>query len=79
VLVVRVKNRVYNDDGRLVSHAEYAVVDGDRQLARLVLNRRAWVAVEASDGNGFGKPVSPMNLTLFRDVRKWALEKWGGK
>lgn len=76
--VMRVKNRVYNE-GRLVSHAEYAVVDGEHVLARLVFNRRSWVAVECGSSIGFGKPVSPMNLVLLRDVKRWALEKWNMK
>ena len=77
--VVRLKNRVYGDDGRLVSHAEYGLIDLSGQrgvIARLVFNRSSWIAVQASAGKGFGKPVSPMNLTLLRDVKKWALQKW---
>ena len=75
--VVRLKNRVYSNDGRLVSHAEYAVIDlkGKRGVvARLLFNRNSWVAVQA--GNGFGKPVSPMNLVLLREVKEWALTNW---
>ena len=77
--IVRVRNRVYNDAGRLVSHSEYAVVDGDRVLARLLLNRRSWVAIMSGKGNSFGKPVSPVNMVRLRDVKSWALTRWGLK
>jgi len=76
VHIVRVRNRVYNNAGRLVSHSEYAVVDGDRVLARLLLNRRSWVAIVPGKRNSFGKPVSPVNLVRLRDVKSWALTRW---
>lgn len=75
--VVRAKRRVYTGS-RLVSHAEYAVVDGDSVLVYLIFNRSAWVAVERSSPTSFGKPISPINLKRLRDVKKWALEKGVG-
>jgi hypothetical protein len=76
VRFVRLKCRVYSDSGRLLNHAEYALIGEHQVLARLVFNRGAWVALECRTDDGFGKPVSPINLTLLRDVKKWALEKW---
>lgn len=76
VRVTRVRNRVYAGS-RIKSHAEYAVVDGTQTLAHLIFNRHAWIAVQRSTPNSFGNAISPMNLTYFADVKKWAIEKWG--
>ncbi len=71
----RLKNRVYSDE-RLRTHAEYGVVDGDRLLARIVRNGGKWIALQVSSENQFGRPVSPINYILLRDVKEWALEKF---
>ena len=76
VKVVRVRARVYKDR-RIVSHAEYAIIDGDRTLVYLIFNRNAWVAVQRTTPTSFGNPISPINLCRLRDVKNWALEKWG--
>jgi hypothetical protein len=73
--ITRVKNRVY-DGRRIKSHAEYAVTDGEQVFAHLIFNRHAWIVVQRSEPNSFGKAISPMNLTYFADVKKWAIEKW---
>jgi hypothetical protein len=75
VKVVRVKNRVY-DNGRLASHAEYAIVSGEQPIAHIVFNRRAWIVVQRSNEQSFGKAISPINLKLLRDVKQWAIAKW---
>jgi hypothetical protein len=75
VKVIRVKNRVY-DSGRLTSHAEYAIVFGEQPIAHIVFNRGAWIVVQRSNGQSFGKAISPINLKLLRDLKQWALEKW---
>ena len=76
--LARLKNRVYDDEGRIKSHSEYAIVEGQRVFAYLILNRGGWIAVQRSSATSFGKAVSPINLILLRDVKRWALERWNG-
>jgi hypothetical protein len=89
--LTRIKNRVYetaskrdDDTGEEYEHrhvksqAEYAVINGQKVLARLKLNNGQWVAVERGDDRKFGLVVSPLNIRGWRDLRRWALKKWGG-
>jgi hypothetical protein len=77
----RLKNRAYRDHAMLdrrvvVTHAEYGLVDGDRLLARIIRNGNKWIALQVSEANQFGRPVSPINYVLLRDVKEWALERF---
>ena len=75
----RLKNRVYHDgEGALQvrSHAEYGIIDGANLVARIVRNGSKWIALQITEDNQFGKPVSPMNYVLLRDVKEWALERF---
>jgi predicted type IV restriction endonuclease len=92
VRLIRTKQRVYEFDPErtawsrkdgahipvrsVKAHAEYAVVEGANIFARIVFNRGAWIVVERSDEKSFGKPVSPLNLKLLRDVKEWAIERY---
>jgi len=79
VKFARLKNRVYHDgEGtlQLRSHAEYGILDGATVLARIVRNGSKWIALQITEDNKFGKPVSPMNYVLLRDVKEWALERF---
>lgn len=74
------------------SHAEYGILkkrepeagsqgpekqDGEYEIvARIVRNGSKWIALQITDGNKFGKPVSPMNYVLLRDVKEWVLERF---
>jgi hypothetical protein len=73
--VSRVKNRVYND-GRVVAHAEYAVIVNGESVARITRNCGSWFCCERRDDQRFGLPVSPMNLKSFRAVKHWASERF---
>jgi hypothetical protein len=88
--LTRIKNRCYatryrvdDETGeryeirRVRSHAEYAVVTGQKVHARLKRNNGHWVAVERGDDKKFGMVVSPLNIRSWRQVREWALERWG--
>lgn len=77
--VCRVRNRVYENGSRsrVKVHAEYGVIDGQQVVARIKRNGNSWVAFERSDEQRLGLPVSPMNLRLLRDLKSWALERWG--
>ena len=78
----RLTDRVYFNDGsdgtprRVKSHAEYGLVDADRLLARIIRNGKKWIALQVTEQNAFGKPVSPINYVLLRDVKEWALHRW---
>jgi len=77
VKFARLKNRVYVENGetrRVRTHAEYGVSDGAELLARIVFTGSKWVALQVSPDNQFGKPVSPINYILLRDVKEWTLE-----
>lgn len=74
--VTRVKNRVY-EGRRIKSHSEYAVTNDEQIFAYLIFNRGAWIAVQRSTPHSFGDAISPMNLTYFADVKRWAIQKWG--
>ncbi len=77
--IARLKNRVYHDgEGPLQvsSHAEYGILDGTTVRARIVRNGSKWIALQITEDNKFGKPVSPMNYVLLRDVKEWALERF---
>jgi len=89
--IIRIKNRAYKpgyyvddetgervDVPRRIADAEYAVITGHQIHARLKCNSGKWVAVERGDDTTFGLVVSPLNLTKWRALRKWALRKWGG-
>ena len=78
----RLHDRVYFNDGsdgtprRVKTHAEYGLLDGDRLLARIIRNGKKWIALQVSEDNQFGRPVSPINYVLLRDVKEWALKRW---
>jgi hypothetical protein len=75
----RIKNRKYFETGEtrsLVEHAEYGVIAKRETLARIVFNRGKWIALELGNGNRFGRPVSPLNITRLRDVKRWAIERY---
>ena len=71
----RLKQRAY-DDGRLRTHAKYGVIHRGAVVARIIRNGRKWIALQISEDNDFGKPVSPMNYVLLRDVKEWALQRF---
>jgi hypothetical protein len=48
-----------------------------RTCAHIIFRGDAWIVVQRSTPNSFGDAVSPMNLTYFVDVKKWAIEKFG--
>jgi len=81
---VRTKRRVYPSEAHkqrrsgATSPAEYAVVRGKETLARIVRNGSKWIALQVSAENQFGKPVSPLNYVLLREVKEWVIEKYGG-
>jgi hypothetical protein len=82
VKLVRTKSRVYPSEAHrkkrthVASHAEYAVVDGDRTLVSIIFIGRKWIAVQGRGGNKFGLPVSPVNVTRLRDVEAWAIKRF---
>jgi len=89
--VSRIKTRIYEqcyrvDEAtgekleyrRVVQHAEYAVIAGERIYARLKRNNGHWVVVTRADDKKFGLPISPVNVRSFQEAKNWALRKWGG-
>lgn len=73
--ISRVRNRVYQGDSRRVKrNAEYAIVVEDETVAHLI-KVNGWIVVEGHTDSKFGLPVSPLNLRLIRELRKWAAER----
>lgn len=86
--ITKIKERVYEtvyrveetgesrDVRRVRRHAEYAIIDGVKVKGVMRRNNNKWVVFACDDEKRFGLAISPVNLTSWRDVRKWALRRW---
>jgi len=75
--VTRVKNRVYDGGGRIKSHAEYAIAVDGATVAHVIKVNSCWIVVEGHSDTRFGLIISPLNLRLIKDLKPWAIKKWG--
>lgn len=87
--ITKIKARVYEtaylvdeetgesrDVRRVKRHAEYAIIDGVKIKGVMRKNNYKWIVFARDSEERFGLAISPINLTSWRDVRRWALRKW---
>jgi hypothetical protein len=84
IRIKRTRNREYrteNSGGGVTSRqftpSEYAVVDGKQLVARIVFMGEGWRVCQATERSLFGRAVSPVGMNRFKEVREWALLKYG--